>query len=202
MHPPNHQPMHPTKPSTHPPNHPQISPPNHLQICPPTYIPTHPPTHISTHPPIHKHPHHRANQLQHNTQAQTHTVTFDFLSYPQKIQNFIEGDLLCLPCEVQWAQCAQEQSVDWVWPAGCLNIKMLSYQYKDSHVKDKTVSLTVLSLTWESPYLGKTVFILRQGPGGNLWPLDTCQTHRLGALGWEECLWHALPLPKVLVNVP
>ena len=34
----------------------------------------------------------------------------------------------------------------------------------DSHVKDKTVSPTVLSLTWESPYLGKTVFILRRGP--------------------------------------
>ena len=47
---------------------------------------------------------------------------------------------------------------------GRLNIKMPSYQYRDSHVKDKTVSPTVLSLTWESPYLGKTVFILRQGP--------------------------------------
>ena len=42
---------------------------------------------------------------------------------------------------------------------------MSSYQYRHSHVKDKTVSPTVLSLTWESPYLGKTVFILRQGPG-------------------------------------
>ena len=38
------------------------------------------------------------------------------------------------------------------------------YQYRDSHVKDKTVSPTVLSLTWESPYMGKTVFILRRGP--------------------------------------
>ena len=27
---------------------------------------------------------------------------------------------------------------------------------------------TVLSLTWKSPYLGKTVFILRRGPGGEL----------------------------------
>ena len=42
---------------------------------------------------------------------------------------------------------------------------MSSYQYRDSHVKDKTVSPTVLSLTWESPYLGNTVFILRRGPG-------------------------------------
>ena len=37
------------------------------------------------------------------------------------------------------------------------------HQYRDSHVKDKTVSPTVLSLTWESPYLGKMVFILRRG---------------------------------------
>ena len=52
-----------------------------------------------------------------------------------------------------------------ICPGGRLNIKMPSYQYRDSHVKDKTVSPTVLSLTWESPYLGKTVFILRRGPG-------------------------------------
>ena len=50
-------------------------------------------------------------------------------------------------------------------PGGRLNIKMPSYQYRDSHVKDKTVSPTVLSLTWESPYLGKTVFILRRALG-------------------------------------
>ena len=49
-------------------------------------------------------------------------------------------------------------------PGGRLNIKMPSYQYRNSHVKDKTVSPTVISLTWESPYLGKTVFILKQGP--------------------------------------
>ena len=47
---------------------------------------------------------------------------------------------------------------------GRLNIEMSSYQYRDPHVKDKTVASTVLSLTWESPYLGKTVFILRRGP--------------------------------------
>ena len=46
---------------------------------------------------------------------------------------------------------------------GHLSIKMLSYQYRDSHVKDKTVS----SLTWESPYLGKMIFILRGGPDYN-----------------------------------
>ena len=35
---------------------------------------------------------------------------------------------------------------------------MSSFQYRNPHVKDKT-------LTWDSPYLGKTVFILRRGPG-------------------------------------
>ena len=49
-------------------------------------------------------------------------------------------------------------------PGGRLIIKKSSYQYRDSHVKDKTVSPTVLSLTWESPYLGKMVFILRRDP--------------------------------------
>ena len=56
---------------------------------------------------------------------------------------------------------------------GGLNIKMVSYQYRDSHVKDKTVSPTVLSLTWESPYLEKMVFILSRGSklwsGSNIW---------------------------------
>ena len=47
---------------------------------------------------------------------------------------------------------------------GWINKKISSCQYRKSHVKDKTVSPTVLSLTWESPYLGKTVFILRRGP--------------------------------------
>ena len=37
----------------------------------------------------------------------------------------------------------------------------VSYQYRDPHVKNQT-GTTVLSLTWESPYLGKTVFILGQ----------------------------------------
>ena len=37
---------------------------------------------------------------------------------------------------------------------GHLNIKMPSYQCRDSHVKDKTVSPTVLSLTWKSPNMG------------------------------------------------
>ena len=54
------------------------------------------------------------------------------------------------------------------YTGGRLNKKDGLTRYGDSHVKDKTVSPTVLSLTWESPYLGKTVFILRQGPGGGL----------------------------------
>ena len=45
-----------------------------------------------------------------------------------------------------------------------LSIKMSSYQYRDPHVKDKDDLATVLSLTWESPYLRKTIFILRRGP--------------------------------------
>ena len=53
----------------------------------------------------------------------------------------------------------------WSRVGAALNIKKPSYQYRDSHVKDKTVSPIVLSLTWESPYLGKTVFILRRGLG-------------------------------------
>ena len=43
-------------------------------------------------------------------------------------------------------------------PGGRLNIKM-SFHYRDPHVKDN-----VLSLTWESPYLGKTIFVLKRGP--------------------------------------
>ena len=47
---------------------------------------------------------------------------------------------------------------------GYLNIKMPSYQYRDFHVKDKTVSPTILSLPWESSYLGKMVFKSGRGP--------------------------------------
>ena len=53
-----------------------------------------------------------------------------------------------------------------IWTSGgCLNMKISSYQNRDPYVKDKTVSPIILSLTWDSPYLGKTVFILRRGPG-------------------------------------
>ena len=67
---------------------------------------------------------------------------------------------------------------------------MSSYQYRDSHVKDKTVSPTVLSLTWESPYLGKTVFILRRGPDHKTisWPHCTLGLH------WVHLEWPGCPL--------
>ena len=59
-------------------------------------------------------------------------------------------------------------------PGGRLNVKMSSYQYRDPHVKDKTVSRpSYLQLTWESPfkslilslqflYWGDSSFILRR----------------------------------------
>ena len=43
-------------------------------------------------------------------------------------------------------------------PWGRLNIKILSYQYRDSHYKDKTVSRRM-----KFPIFGKTVYILRRG---------------------------------------
>ena len=72
---------------------------------------------------------------------------------------------------------------DYLLSGGRLNIKMLSYQYRDSHVKDKTVSPTVLSLTWESPYLGKTCLYIETGP----WPLSY--------------LWHAFTKKNKFIHV-
>ena len=46
-----------------------------------------------------------------------------------------------------------------------LNIKMLSYQYRDSHYKDKMASRLFYMFIMEIPILGKTFFILRRGPG-------------------------------------
>ena len=71
---------------------------------------------------------------------------------------------------------------------GCVtfNIKMSSYQYRDPHVKDKTVSPTVLSLTWESPYPGKTVFILNRGADGyGLW---LCRRQMHGTCNVDACM--------------
>ena len=49
---------------------------------------------------------------------------------------------------------------------GCLNIKILSYPYRDPHVKDKTVDRLIYDM--EIPIPGKTVFILRRDPGSIL----------------------------------
>ena len=78
---------------------------------------------------------------------------------------YIVLHFLCMRTYTYHTQNIKE-SPEWR-PEGRLNIKIPSYQYRDSHIKDKTVTPTVLSLTWESPYLGKTVFILRRGPGYN-----------------------------------
>ena len=51
----------------------------------------------------------------------------------------------------------------WLWrPGACLNIKMSSWQYGNSHYKDKTVSRPSY-LYNGNPIPGKTVFILRRG---------------------------------------
>ena len=71
---------------------------------------------------------------------------------------------------IEWKRCGNSSG-------GCLSIKMPSYQYGHSHVKDKTVSPTVLSLTWESPYLGKMFLKLRQGPGGHCWSIVLVLCH-------------------------
>ena len=77
---------------------------------------------------------------------------------------------------------------------GRLNIKMPSYQYRDSHVKDKTVSPTVLSLTWESPYLGKTVFILRRGPGYLNSLADNYRKHMWMSTPGAPFIYHGLTI--------
>ena len=51
-----------------------------------------------------------------------------------------------------------------IWATGGrLNKKDSLTRYGNSHVKDKTA---VRTLTWKSPYVDKTVFILRRGGGG------------------------------------
>ena len=54
------------------------------------------------------------------------------------------------------ASSAMRSSICW----GCHNVKMASYQYKDSHHKDKTVSWPSY-LYHVNPIPGKTVFILK-----------------------------------------
>ena len=70
--------------------------------------------------------------------------------------------VLCITDPLCWESISYKWTTD-KGPGGRLNIKMSSYQYRDPHVKEKTISRP-LFLTWESPYLGKTVLILRRGP--------------------------------------
>ena len=51
------------------------------------------------------------------------------------------------------------------WPGPRLNINTVFPQCGDSHVKDKTVGETVLSLTWVSLYWYDSIFIWRSPPG-------------------------------------
>ena len=70
-------------------------------------------------------------------------------------------------------------------PVGRLNKKDGLIRYGDSHVKDKTA---VLSLTWKSPYVDKTVFILRQDPGSGNALLSVVQNHIHLTLDFEYSL--------------
>ena len=77
----------------------------------------------------------------------------------------------------------------------CLNIKTVFPRYGDSHVKDKTVSETILSLTWESLYWIDGIFnwdgpqlamnvkiieaLIKQPLSNKLWCLSLAQIHDL-----------------------
>ena len=70
-------------------------------------------------------------------------------------------------------------------PRGRLNIKMYSYQYSNSHYKDKTVSRPSY-LCIGIPIHGKTIFVLRRIPAylGILTPmLQTCEQISV----WRKC---------------
>ena len=83
----------------------------------------------------------------------------------------------------------------------CLIIKM-SYQYRNSHRKDETVSL-LSNLYNGNPHTWKDRFILRRGPG-------SLQKIGMGEAGhykqltllqifmYKEALWSPLPLPQGL----
>ena len=66
---------------------------------------------------------------------------------------------------------------------GGLSIKMPSYQYRDSHYKDKTVSrLSIFIMEISIPI--KVVFVLKQGPGH-------CHFIRMEWIDWFETgQWH------------
>ena len=70
------------------------------------------------------------------------------------------------------------------WPQGCLKIKILSYQYKDSHYKDKMVSQPS-SLYDGNTISGKMVFILRRGP--NSYVTIICTQYSIKNLVLPKC---------------
>ena len=82
-----------------------------------------------------------------------------------------------------------------------LNITMPSYQYMDSHVKDETVSPTVLFLTWKSPYLAKTVFILRRGPGPFVWRTGGSPAQMVGNTESIPTPWRHHAIDKCFLTV-
>ena len=51
------------------------------------------------------------------------------------------------------------------YPGARLNVKMSSYQYRNSHYKDKTLSRPSFYLYNGNPIPEKTVFLLRRDPG-------------------------------------
>ena len=76
-----------------------------------------------------------------------------------------------------------------VVPDGRLNIKM-SYQYRDPHVKH---------ITWESPYLGKTVFILRWDPVLLATCIYCCYIFAINiTFRPEENVWHFADIFKCI----
>ena len=98
---------------------------------------------------------------------------------------------VCLPL-VGWTLCHL------VTPGGRLNIKMLSYQYRDPLVKNKTVSWLFI-LTWESPYLERLSSDLDGAQKAmdpqNFDVYDEKDTHRLelrmnisALISWSEML--------------
>ena len=60
--------------------------------------------------------------------------------------------------------CLEKRPLYWNDTGGRLNIKMSSYQYRDPMLKIRRFRDRLIFNTW-IPYLEKTVFILRQGPG-------------------------------------
>ena len=69
-------------------------------------------------------------------------------------------------------------------PGPCLNIKTVFPMYGDSHVKDKTVGETVLSLTWEIPILVRRHLYIETAP----WTLFQYKKKHIQL--WDCCFKH------------